>query len=406
MKIVYINRYFYPDHSATSQILTDLVFGLSEQYPEIHIVTSRMLYDNHKEHLLSYENINKVHVHRIWTFRFGRQKLFGRAFDYLTFYLSSIFYLIRFLSKNDIVISKTDPPLISVPVALVAEIKGAKLINWIQDLFPEVAQILGVRALIWPFPGFLKALRNYSLRTAYYNVVIGDSMKNKLLDMGVSENSISVITNWSDGNCVKPIQHGNNVLRTEWGLYNKFVVTYSGNMGRAHDFTAIIEAAEMLNKERDICFLFIGGGAKYNQIQNEVTKRGLYNVQFKPYQHRNLLSKGLGVADLHLISLQPNLEGLIIPSKLYGIMAAGRASIYLGDPSGEVARVLEEEECGFGAISGEDLANKILHLKNNYELCEYMGRNARNAFERRFDKSYAIQKWEKLLTEIATKNER
>ena len=125
-----------------------------------------------------------VRVTRVWTTRFGRQNLLGRTLDYLTFYLSAAWSLFVLLKPGDIVVAKTDPPLISVVAAIVAKIRGAKLINWIQDLFPEVAGALGVGG-IGRLEGLLRSVRNWSLRTAYKNVAIGDGMATKLTEEGI-----------------------------------------------------------------------------------------------------------------------------------------------------------------------------------------------------------------------------
>ncbi len=173
-KLIFINRYFYPDHSATSQMLTDLVFGLakSECQHAIHIVTSRQRYDDASAKLLPFETVNHVTIHRVATARFGRQNLMGRAIDYLSFYMSAFATLIKLTQKGGTLIAKTDPPLISVVAAVVAKHKRAHLVNWLQDLFPEVAAQLGDK-LASGFPyKILKALRNKTLQQAKMNVAV------------------------------------------------------------------------------------------------------------------------------------------------------------------------------------------------------------------------------------------
>jgi hypothetical protein len=161
--------------------------------------------------------------------------------DYLTFYPSAIGYLLKTVRKADIVIAKTDPPLISVLVALVTKLHNAVFINWIQDLFPEVATTLGVKGIHIVEP-LLRYIRNYSLRAAKYNVVLGDRMVRRLISEGVMPNRIKVIHNWSDGDQIKPVESRENELRYAWNLQDRFVVGYSGNMGRAHEFGTIIDA--------------------------------------------------------------------------------------------------------------------------------------------------------------------
>jgi colanic acid biosynthesis glycosyl transferase WcaI len=135
VKVVFVNRYFFPDHSATSQILSDLAFFLAERGWEVHVVTSRQRYDDAGAGLLPHEIVQRVRIHRVWTSGFGRRWLPGRAVDYLSFYLAAAWRLIALLSAGDIVVAKTDPPLISVVAAVAARMRRAKLVNWWQDVF-------------------------------------------------------------------------------------------------------------------------------------------------------------------------------------------------------------------------------------------------------------------------------
>lgn len=400
MKIVFINRYFYPDESATSQILTDLAFELANKKDNIWVVCSRLMYDGSTQ-LPANETINGVHIKRIWTTSFGRSNLIGRSFDYLSFYISALFVLLFLVSKNDVVVSKTDPPLISLVASFVCKVKGAKLVNWIQDLFPEVASALGMKSLSI-FENVLIYLRNISLKTAKMNVVIGETMKERLLAQGVSNNNIIIVDNWSDGSAIKPVVRANNSLRKDWQLSNEFVVGYSGNMGRAHEFDTILGAVEELNDSANIKFIFIGGGAKKSWLEEQVKSRHLNNVIFKPYQERSQLMHSLCVPDIHLISLYPTLEGLIVPSKFYGIAAAGRPVIFLGSKDGEIARKLTDSNCGISLelSNVKGLVSYLIELSQNYDAVDYMGKHSRELFMKNYDKPIAIDRWENLLTKI------
>ena len=160
MRVIFLNRYFYPDHSATSQMLSDLAFFLAGAGHEVCVVTSCQRYDDAAAGLPLRERIDGVEVHRVRTTRFGRDNLVGRAADYATFYLAAGWRLWRIARAGDVIVAKTDPPLISVVAWLIARWRGARLVNWVQDVFPEVAEALGVRALAGPQAGLLRRLRN------------------------------------------------------------------------------------------------------------------------------------------------------------------------------------------------------------------------------------------------------
>ncbi len=398
-KTIFINRFFYPDHAATSQILSDLAFHLVWGGEELHIITSWLRYDDPTALLPRHQIIKGVVVHRIRTSRFGRAFLPGRAIDYLTFHLGTLIKLFFMARRGDLLVAKTDPPLISVTVLPVVWLYQLKLVNWVQDLFPEVADALGIGGGNKMLIGFLCWLRNRSLKTAVANVALGTRMAARLRQQGVAEERIQIIHNWSDGSAITPIEPNENSLRHEWGLSDRFVVGYSGNLGRAHDFETVLEAARLLQEQQKIIFLFIGGGAGLEKVRKRVQKMGLTNVRFQPYQPRERLAHSLGVPDLHWMTLLPVLEGLIVPSKFYGIAAAGRPLVHVGDPHGEIPDLIKTGGCGFTVVPGafRQLAGWIDQLASDPVRCQQMGAQARQLFEDRFDQPIAMAAWSKLL---------
>ncbi len=399
MKIIFLNRFFYPDHSATSQLLTDLAFHLADKGQDVSVICSRQRYDDPASELPVAERLNNVQVFRVWTSRFGRQNLIGRGLDYLSFYLSAAWQLYRLARAGDIVVAKTDPPMISVVAGWIARLRRAHLVNWLQDLFPEVAIALDIKGFDGVLGRMLVRLRNRSLQQARGNVVLGQLMAQRLALDGVSQERIHIIHNWADGESIKPLLAVRNSLRKEWGLEDKFVVGYSGNLGRAHEFGTLLNAAESLQQEKKIVFLFIGGGAQLVKVQEEVHRRALQNCMFQPYQPRERLHESLGVPDLHLVVLRPELEGLIVPSKFYGIAAAGRPTLYVGDSQGEVAQIIAQGDAGVTVAvgDGDGLAEQIVLLNQDAERCARLGRNARLLFDEGFSRQRALHAWSELL---------
>ena len=410
MRLIFVNRFFYPDHSATSQLLSDLCFELSGLGHEVKVVTSCQLYDDADAVLPSQERVNGVEVHRVRTSRFGRANLIGRAVDYATFYLAAGWLLWRIARMGDVIIAKTDPPLISVIAFFVARLRGARLINWVQDVFPEVAEALGVRALAGPQAMLLRSLRNAAFRAAAANVVLGERMAAVVEMGGASPSRIREIANWADMDAIRPLAHTDNALRHKWNLDDKLVVCYSGNMGRVHEFETMLGAPQRLRSNDDdtggakgIEFLFIGGGAQRRKVEDEVRSRGLSNIQFRPYQDRADLSLSLGIGDVHLVSQRPEVEGYVFPSKLYGILAAGRPVVFVGDPQGEISLLVEREGIGVAVRQGDarGLAEQLLRLAGDAALREAMGVRARELLCNRYDKRIAFKAWQDLLEGLA-----
>ena len=401
-RAIFVNRYFAPDISATSQMLSDACFALAARGFRIAVVTSRSAYDSPDLRLPAHEVINGVEVHRVWTTRFGRKALAGRACDYLSFYLSAFWLLLWMARRQDVLVAKTDPPLLGVLVAAAARVKGARLVNWLQDVFPEVAIRLGVLR-DGPAARVLRGCRNWSLRRACRNVAIGARMAALLEAEGAPPSSIHIIQNWADAGLISPVDAAENPLRQAWGLVGKFVVGYSGNLGRAHEFDTMLGAAEALLDEPSVVFLFIGGGHGNQQLRAVASARGLSNVQFMPYQPQALLGQSLSVPDVHLVSLLPAMEGLIVPSKIYGIAAAGRPAIFIGDSAGEVATQLNTGGFGLSVQPGDSqaLTAAIRALQRAPEMCREQGRRARAFFEQGQTSEHAAERWARLLTAIS-----
>lgn len=431
MHVLFINRFFHPDHSATSQMVSDLAFALAARGHAVTVITSRQLYDAADARLPARET-SSVEVHRVWTTRFGRQNLLGRAADYATFYAGAAWTLWRAASRHSVVVAKTDPPMLSLVAAPIARARRAHLVNWLQDVFPEVAESVGVGRGLLARAGFgvLRVLRNRSLRGAALNVVVGELMARRLAASGLAAERIRLIPNWADGGALRPIAPACNGLRSAWRLEGAFVVGYSGNLGRAHDYQTLLQAIAALETRAaeagqrrvraaggpdargtaggatpQIKWLFIGGGTHYRAFAAEVRRRGLSSVEFCPYQPRERLSESLSAADVHLVSLRPCLEGLVVPSKFYGIAAVGRPAIFIGANNGEIARLIDRHDCGRSVAEGDGatLARIILELAADPVACRRMGENARRAFEAEFDKDIAVARWEALLDEVAMK---
>jgi glycosyltransferase involved in cell wall biosynthesis len=406
LKLIFLNRFFHPDHSATSQILSDLAFGLTERGWTVAVITSRQRYDAPSDTLPPAASIGGVSVHRIWTSHFGRFNLVGRAVDYLSFYVGAAWSLWRIARPGDAVISKTDPPMLSVITGPVCRLRRARLINWLQDIFPEVAEELGFTGVGSRLGfGLLRWLRNRSLRRADCNVAVGNLMGARLASFQVEKRRIRVIPNWADGERIAPIEPVANELRSDWKLDGSFVIGYSGNLGRAHEIETLLEAISRIERDpqgQQIGWLFIGDGTSYRQLQLQTSRRGLTSVQFRPYQPRERLAQSLSAADVHLVSLRPRLEGLIVPSKFYGIAAAGRPAIFIGHPDGEIAHLIRTYACGLVVREGDgtELAAILLRLARDIDECRRMGARARTAFMEQFNKQIGIARWERLLRDL------
>ncbi|MBK6726683.1 MAG: glycosyltransferase family 4 protein [Xanthomonadales bacterium] len=401
MAVVFVNRYAWPDHSATSQLLTDLAQALVVRGHAVTVIASRQLYDAPAADLPASEEDAGVRYLRVATTRFGRKRLLGRALDYLSFYAMLPFTLARTLRQGDIVIAKTDPPLLGVLVSVVAWLRGARCVNWLQDVFPEVAVALGEPRLPRLLTASAAWLRDLGLRSAAMNVVIGERMATRL-QARVPNTALKVIPNWALEREIRPLPREGNRVRRQSGFDARFIVAYSGNLGRAHDAETLLTAARRLRERADIGFLLIGDGHLMRQLQDQVERDALGNIRFLPYQPIERLAESLAAGDLHLVSLRPELEGLIVPSKFYGIAAAARPIAFVGDADGELAGWITLHECGVVVQPGHGgaLAEAIVAMADSADRGAARGRNARRMLDLRFTRDGAHQQWHDLLSQL------
>jgi glycosyltransferase involved in cell wall biosynthesis len=347
--------------------------------------------------------VNGVTIYRVATATRGRSNLVGRALDYVSFHAAAGVELLKVLAKGDVVVAKTDPPLISLVVSRVAALRGALLVNWLQDLFPEVASVLTPGLIPTRLERLLIGARNRSLRRASMNVVLGDGMRDRLLSAGIDPARVQVVPNWADPASVVPLPTEASATRHRLGLEGRFVVGYSGNLGRAHEFDTLIGAARLLRTDRQFAFLITGAGAKADALRNRAHAEGLDNFVFQGYQPVELLSDSLSAADVHFVSLLPALEGLIVPSKIYGILAAGRPAVFVGDTNGDLARMVTAQGCGVALAVGDSarLAVELTSLRDSPERMQSMGVKARELALSRYTSEHAVADWLGFLATIA-----
>jgi len=401
-KIVLVNRFFFPDESATSQILTDAASHLARSGHDVTVVTGRWSASSSGSVRPARDSVRGANVRRIWSVPQGSGGIARKLLAFASFYPSAFVALVRLLRRGDVVVAKTDPPLIGFVAFLAAKLRGAVLVNWLQDLYPEVAMRLEPATVPRRIGRLLSILRNRALRSARLNIVIGRRMADEVRRQGVPDDRIRIVPNWADERAITPTPPARSQLRRQWGLSpDAFVLGYSGNLGRPHEAATIAEAATRLRDREDIRFLFIGGGAESVRLQKLVAERGLTNCMFRPHQPREALVDSLAASDAHWLSLRPQLEGLIVPSKFYGIAAAGRPLLAVTATDGEIAAIVREHGCGLAVAPGDvaGLIEAIFLLAGDPQLRQEMGARARALAEGPFARSRSLETWSRLLAE-------
>jgi colanic acid biosynthesis glycosyl transferase WcaI len=407
MHITFLNRSYWPDQAATGQLLADLAEDLVRDYDcQVSVVAGLPLHKR-QEQTMSHrrwspvrrESHNGVTIFRAVGTTLRPRRFVARATNYVSYFLSSALAGLR-VPQPDIVVSLTDPPIIGLAALLMARRAGAKFVFLCQDIFPEVA------VLLEDFHNetvnhSLQRINQFLVRKADRVIALGDTMKERLVTgKGADPQKVTVIHNWADCSAIVPGSKRNNFATTH-GLSDAFVVMHSGNIGLSQGLDTLIDAAELLRPHQDLIIAIVGDGNKREALERHVRERQLTNVRFFPYQPKELLHESFAAADVFIVSLMRGLAGYIVPSKLYGILAAGRPYVAAVEEACEVAAITKAYDCGVVTEPGNarDLANKILLLYQQRELTKRLGNNARHA-GLMFDRPRQVRAYYNLFQEL------
>lgn len=218
---------------------------------------------------------------------------------------------------------------------------------------------------------------------------------------GIAVERVRVQPNWAPRELAAlPTAADVAAQRTAWGIADEFLVAYSGNLGRVHEFKTLLEAAERLRGEKGLVFAFIGGGPRMAEVRQRAAARHLANVRFFPAVPRGGLAAALAAADALAVTLRPGFERLVNPSKLAGILAAARPALFVGPVDSAIAGLLTRERCGaaIGNGAGDELAATVRAWRADATGTAALGRNARAAFERHFRFEHQLEAWDELLS--------
>jgi colanic acid biosynthesis glycosyl transferase WcaI len=406
VKVCFFNRSYWPDQAATGQFLTELAEDLVSRYgTEVTVVAGRALNASRAEaasglSLVSREWHEGVDIRRANGSRLRQGRFVARAANYVSYFAAATAASFN-VGRPDIVVSLTDPPIVGLAALWTARRTGARFVFLCEDIFPEVATLLedfhnsAVNAT-------LDRVNRYLLRHADAIVALGDRMRRRLIEeKGADPARVHVIHNWADCDAIVPGPKDNAFSR-EHGLADRFVLMHSGNVGLSQNLDVLIEAADRLRSKERLTIAIVGDGSKRASLEAMVASRGLTNVRFLPYQPKALLHDSFATADAFLVALKSGIEGFIVPSKVYGILAAGRPYVAATDPSSEAAQIARESGCGLVAAPGDPaaLAEAIATLYEDPAMTRDMGTRAR-LVARQYDRKVAVESYHQLFARVA-----
>ena len=394
-QITILTQYFYPSLSATSQLMTDLAKGLSQNGYTVNIFTETQSKD------ATPESFNKININCTFSPIKSSTSIFSKISSSIFFLLGAVAYVIFNLPGNVPLLIASNPPYAGILGILFNIVRRGKYYFLLQDIFPESAAMSGIMKQNSILYKFFSKLIYLTYKYSEYIIVLSTSMQEflerKYPDL---KTKIKVIENWAIED-IPVVSKPENNFAQQHELDEIFTVLYSGNMGRLHDIETITEAAKIL-KDEPIKFVFIGDGAKTKIVKQAIENYQLKNILLLPYQPRELLPLSLTSCDISLVSLIPGAESIVAPSKLYGMLAAGRGIISISVPDSYIDKLLTNSGCGVNVPPDDtqQLADIIRQLARDNQRVKSMGEISRQLYETRYTFKRALDEYERLIFPI------
>lgn len=396
-------HYYYPDVASTGQILTELAEGLKDSFHTTVICTvpsyTGRISQHYRKHKYYYENINGVDVLRIRVPEFRKNFALSRIFNILSYFFSAIAATVR-VERQDYVFTISQPPVLGGLLGVIGKyVKKARFIYNIQDFNPEqieAVQFTDNKLIL----AAMMRLDKFSCRQSDKIIVVGRDMIDTLHKRFNVVPTYSYINNWINEQEITPLlQNNGQVLqfKKQYGLQDKFVIMYSGNIGLYYDLINLAGVIERFKDNTDVVFAFIGEGSVLEKLKDYKKNHNLNNMVFIPYQDKGNLVYSLNAGDVHLVVNAKGIKGVSVPSKLYGVMAAGKPVLGILDEGSEARLIIEEAKCGISTSPGnyqdiERLIKQFILMRDSAQLRE-MGNKGREYLVHHLTKDVSIKKY-------------
>jgi colanic acid biosynthesis glycosyl transferase WcaI len=403
MHVLLLNQPFHPDVVATAQHLWDLARHLEARGHSVSVIASRRFYGSDRGHEKRFEKIGNIEIHRVGGRGVGTRSLRSRLIDFGSFYIAAAWKMFH-IRKPDVIVALTTPPMISLLGVFYKQFAGARLVYYVMDVYPDVAVASRVLRRGGMLERILRRLTARTVQVADAIIVLGRDMRALLMKRypQARAQKIEVIGPWADASELAVMQRDENPLLRELGLNRTFNVVYSGNLGIAHDTDTLLAAIEIMANDHELKWIFIGGGKRLEALKERARRDKWGHVMFLGYRERDELAASLNLADVHLVTQLPDFTGLVVPSKLFGIMAVGKPVIMVGPGDSECARIVSESGAGIVVNNGRaiELVDRLRELRANPRAAREMGARGRAAFERKFERRIACARIEALLERV------
>lgn len=398
-RVTFAEQFYYPDGWGGAQLPRDITMALARAGWRVDVICGSDPYAPVLGDSQPDPSVVGVRIRRvprllpgdIHTFKLARQ---------LWYYAACIPLLLA--SRCSVYVAQTNPPLIVPITAVVAWLRRRPLVIVAQDVYPEVLFAHGMMNSERLVACMLRSIFRWGYRRANWVVSLGPVMSARLMAKGVAAARIVQISNWATGD-ETVVRGQQNRLRQQWGLDDKFVLLYSGNLGVAHDVeTPIAAVAKALVLVPNLVLVFVGKGSRLSEAREMVATLGIeHAVQFRPFVPFELLPHSLGLADLGLVTLREGFEGLVVPSKLFGHLARGVPTLYVG-PQSDIEFYITEAQAGCCISNGDvqGLADRLVALAGEPSRLDEMRDAATRYYEQHLAKPIGLARYMALLGDL------
>ena len=392
-RILIVSEYLYPNNLSTSYYLTNITETLCEEY-SCKIITTTGL--NGKEELPFLEE----KVVRLKDSFFSNDKVISRIFRSLTFTFKLSWKTFFSLKKNDVIFSVTNPAFMILMLAVIKKIKKAPYTLLVYDVFPENAVAAGLVKNDSFIYKVSKKMFDWAYCQADRLIVIGRDMEEIIGEKTNNQTTMTLISNWADTDLVMPMSKKENLIIKKFNLEEKIVFAFIGNLGRVQGIQNLLDAAKLVTN-KSFVLLLIGDGAMRTIVEKHITDHLDGNVIYGgsyPSSEQNIF---LNACDIAIVSLNPSMYGLGVPSKSYYNMAAGKPLLYIGDKDSEIGRVVTEQDIGWVTEpnNAKELAQLFKVISDDNSLSK-KGYKSRETVEKYYSKEVVLAKYRKLYSEI------
>jgi putative colanic acid biosynthesis glycosyltransferase WcaI len=377
MHILLLNEYYPPDTSATAKMAAPIAETLAHRH-KVTVVAGRPSYDPEAFYpwaLLRSDVRSGVHVERVGSTAYPRHQMRRRVSNYLSYLALAV---PRSLAIHpDVVLAMTDPPIAGIAGAFVARMSRCPFVYSICDLYPEMAVAGSIlKPSVWT--NRWEKMHRRALKQAARVIVLGDDMRERIVAKGVAPERVTVVRGGASLPSFIPDLADPSVLKIvdEIRCGFPFVVLHAGNLGFYGAWNVLLGAAELLRNE-NTALVFVGDGANCAALQASASNST--NVRFLPFRPVEQIPHVMLAGDVHVVTVRRGLEGVVVPSKLYSILAMGRPVLVVASPSSDAARIVLESGCGLTADPDDPaaVADAIRQLRSDPTRLAIMGRRAR-----------------------------